>query len=227
MTFTWTPEAIAQAAALYGKGTHSAAQIGELLGTSKGSVIGKMSRAGIVAVRATCDAPPKPSVERKGPAKRPPVKAEKPVQRPQRKWGRNRADEVAEFRELTGEKQRQVPIFDPDDFARHARLWAHPLDCPTAPHGAIAYAPPGTKQRVGYRRCGGLGDVYFFAPRFCASSARSTRIRMASDRLGMRNWLRRHSSTRLIHDAGATICTRSVSVSSSFGGIAGSGSDFH
>jgi hypothetical protein len=151
MTFTWTPEAVAKAAALYGKGTHSAAQIGEMLGTSKGSVIGKMSRAGIVAVRTTCDAPPKPRapVERKGPAKAlyplgdipAPIAPAMPSELL-----------VAHGKTITELSPRECR-YPLREVAGTHRFCAAPTEpnesyCPAC--RAIAYAPSGTKQRVGY-----------------------------------------------------------------------------
>jgi hypothetical protein len=149
MTFTWTPEAVAQAAALYGKGTHSAAQIGEMLGTSKGSVIGKMARAGIVAVRTTCDAPPKPSVERKGPAKAlyplgdiPAPIAPAMPQEPLMGHGKT-------ITELSARECR-YPLREVAGTHRFCAAPTEPNEsyCPAC--RALAYAPPGTKQRVGY-----------------------------------------------------------------------------
>jgi hypothetical protein len=158
MTFTWTPEAIAQAAALYGKGTHSAAQIGEMLGTSKGSVIGKMSRAGIVAVRTTCDAPPKPSVERKGPAKAlyPVGDIPAPIApaMPQRRsWGTARR--LWSYpRASAGIPCAKSPVRTAFAPRRPSQMKA------TAPHVALSPTRhPARSSGWGIRRCGGLGDV--------------------------------------------------------------------
>jgi hypothetical protein len=69
MSFEWTPEAIEEAARLYVAGRHSAAQIGDIIGTTKMAVIGKMNRIGVVSPRNKSDnVPPRPVREPK-PAK--------------------------------------------------------------------------------------------------------------------------------------------------------------
>jgi hypothetical protein len=84
--FAWTDEKLATVMRLKDTGL-SAREIGEAIGGTKNIVIGKLHRLGMPLGRKslTPPTPPKPRapVERKGPAKRPPVKAaEKPVQRP-------------------------------------------------------------------------------------------------------------------------------------------------
>jgi hypothetical protein len=81
--FVWTDEKLATVMRLKDTGL-SAREIGEAIGGTKNIVIGKLHRLGMPLGRKS-PTPPKPraSVERKGPAKRPPVKAaEKTVQRP-------------------------------------------------------------------------------------------------------------------------------------------------
>jgi hypothetical protein len=80
MTFAWTPELIEHAAAMWTSGTHSATQIAAAIGTSRGSVIGKMDRAGVRSPRTKADnAPPRPRAERKPVERKGPAKAMKPV----------------------------------------------------------------------------------------------------------------------------------------------------
>lgn len=84
MTFTWTPEAITEATRLYVEGRLSAAQIGDILGTTKMSVIGKMNRLCVVSPRTKADNVPPRAIREPKPAKLarlPPVHApQKPVE---------------------------------------------------------------------------------------------------------------------------------------------------
>jgi hypothetical protein len=81
--FAWTDEKLRTALAMSSVGS-TAREISEAIGSTRNVVIGKLYRMGYPIGRKPAQpAKPRASVERKGPAKRPPVKAaEKTVQRP-------------------------------------------------------------------------------------------------------------------------------------------------
>ena len=154
MTFAWNEATFERAKALYAAGQHSAAQIAAVIGTTKGAVIGKMGRAGVSSPRTKADnAPPRPRaerkpVERKGPAKLPPPQ---PVMlAPSPATGKTLMDLAPrECRFPTGENAEGKHVFCAAETLPNASY------CPDC--RALVYAPPGTKQRVGYVPMRGIG----------------------------------------------------------------------
>jgi GcrA cell cycle regulator len=69
MSFEWTPEAIEEASRLYVAGQHSAAQIGDIIGTTRNAVIGKMNRLGVASPKKNADNVPPRAIREPKPAK--------------------------------------------------------------------------------------------------------------------------------------------------------------